>query len=670
MEAPEAKELQAAWSLAAAAFPKGAAERLLKALAPDVSALLVDGSGSQADAARLLELHGAEAWVAERLVLKLGGAALVRSLTAGSADAAGSLVAAIPKAERRRTRQLIDRALAPLLRAKTAIHAESLFPRSFSTRAQKRRGGVYTNTALVDLVLDLVGWRGQGPLLEPAAGAGAFLLRAWERGLDAGVPASRLAKRLVGNDVHPFACRAARTGLALAAASRGTGPKHVPFVSHADALLGPPDAPTEAKGAYAFVVGNPPWVRGERIPAQLREAYRQRAGALGKGNVDLASFFVKRAFDWLAPGGKLAFVVTQGLLEARSSAGLRGFLAEHTLEALVTLEWAPPQFAEATVIPCLLVVSKRPPPPKHRIPLGIWQGEKVRWTRVLQSSWLDLTRGTTRPWPLLLERGDLGFLKRLRRQPTPLRAGYGLAVRTRTGARSLISEGPAPASFSSPQPLLDGREVRAWAINYRGRNIDYRPELISDPKTPAFFAGPKVVVPRIALTPQAAVDDGPRPFYARNTVMILRAPETALEGAPHAVAALINSLPVRAYAFLLLRAGVLASSHRSTLYSGMLNELPVPQRVLDEPRLLKRLTTLGKRARDLAAVANHKALRTLEAKIDEAVALAFGLTPAQLGTLRARANRDPFRAILNPARAGDPTRRIAVAEYTAGSRYR
>jgi hypothetical protein len=475
----------------------------------------------------------------------------------------------------------------------------------------------------------------------------------------------------VGNDVHPFACRAARTGLALAAATRGTSPSHVPKVSRADALVGPSDAPTEKQGAYDFVVGNPPWVRGERIPAHLREAYRNRVGALGKGNVDLASFFVRRAFDWLAPGGTLAFVITQGLLESRSSAGLRDFLAEHTVESLVTLEWAPPQFAEATVIPCLVVVSKRPPPLGHTIPLGICRGDDdLRWTRVLQKSWLALTRGTTRPWPLLLERGDLGFLKRLRRQPTPFRAGYGLAVRTRTGARSLISEGPPPASFQSPQPLLDGREVRAWAIDYRGRSIDYRPELISDAKTPAFFAGPKVVVPRIALSPQAAVDDGPRPYYARNTVMILRAPDTVLDAAPHAVAALINSLPVRAYAFLLLRAGVLAGSHRATFYSGMLNGLPVPQRVLDEPRLRKRLSTLGERARDLAVLGKQKRLLAVEAKIDEAVALAFGLSPSQLATLRTRAARDPLRAILQAPRAGDRTRKIAVAEYSAGNRYR
>lgn len=669
MNASQGNALSAAWSVAADSFPRGAAKSVLAGLAPDVSALLIDGCGSAADAARLLEVHAAEAWVAERVVLKHGGSALLRTLTAGAKDPAAALVSRIQTAKRREARKEIDSLLAPLF-ASGVPTGEALFPASFSTRAQKRRGGVYTQRKLVDLLLDLVGWRGQGRLLEPAAGAGAFLVRAWERALDAHVPASQLANRLVGNDVHPFACRAARTGLALAAAARGAKPNTVPRVSCADALLGPPKAPTEALGVYDFVVGNPPWVRGERIPAKLRESYRQRAGSLGKGNVDLASFFVRRAFDWLTPGGTLGFVVTQGLLEARSSAGLRDFLAEHTIDALVTLEWAPPQFAEATVIPCLVVVTKRPPPRGHKIPLGILRGDDLRWTRVLQKSWLALTRGTTRPWPLLLERGDLGFLKCLRHQPTPLRAGYGLAVRTRTGARSLIAEGPPPASFRSPRPLLDGREVRAWAIDYRGRSIDYRPELISDAKTPAFFAGPKVLVPRIALTPQAAVDDGPRPYYARNTVMIVRAPDTVLESAPHAVAALINSLPVRAYAFLLLRAGVLAGSHRATFYSGMLNGLPVPRRVLDEPRLLKRLCTLGKRARDFAVLGKQKRLRAVEAKIDEAVALAFGLRPAQLATLRTRAGREPLRGVLQTARAGDETRRIAVAEYTAGTRYR
>ena len=72
----------------------------------------------------------------------------------------------------------------------------------------------------------------------------------------------------------------------------------------------------------------------------------------------------------------------------------------------MSLEWAPPQFAEASVIPCLLVLTNAPAPTGHRVALGratSVRGEAldIRWTRVRQDSWLDLCQG---PWPLLLER--------------------------------------------------------------------------------------------------------------------------------------------------------------------------------------------------------------------------------------------------------------------------
>jgi N-6 DNA Methylase len=650
-----------AWSRARAAadellagLPAGAPQGVLDALEPALRQLLVDAGGGVEQAAQALVVHTAEALVAERLVAVHAGAPV-----SWPRDPAALLFERLDPDRLAAARGDLDRWL-----ARVDPLAQDPFGSSFPSRANKRRGGVYTDPDLVELVLDLVGWEGRGRLLEPAVGAGAFLLGAWRR--QPGAARSAPRDGLFGVDVHPYACRAARAALSLAGAEA--------TITRADALLGTQAAPTAERGTWDFVVGNPPWVRGERVPAALRAEYRTSYPDLGAGNVDLAAYFVRRALDWLRPDGRLGFVLTAGLADARSSAGLRALLATRTIEAVVGLEWAGALFPGASVIPLVLVVRNAPPARGHQVRVGTVTGplhEGVRWTRVRQATWLELAAHGEGRWPLSLGRGDVSLLRHLAQAPRPLRASYGLALRTRVPASELIAASPEQASrrgFTAPRPLLDGREVRAWALEPAGRVLDYRRDLISDPKCEAFFAGPKVLVPRIALTLQAAVDESrEHPFFARNTVMIVRAPGTPLDDAPHAMAAVLNSLPVRVYAFHLLRAGVLAGSHRCTFYAGVLNALPVPARLLEDSDLVERLSELSRRAHREPDPDGRAQLQRL---VDEELARAFGLDQRASAALRKRAGSEPLRTVLDAPRAGQPTRNIAVQAYESGQRYR
>jgi hypothetical protein len=614
--------------------------------------------------AQLVE-HAVEALLVDARLARLG--ATVEHLPD---DPVERLLGALPARARERARALAcaspDAPIAP----------HDPFPRSFPARAVKRRGAVDTEAALVDLVLDLARWDGRGALLEPAVGRGAFLVRAWARALDAGVAPDVAAHGLVGVDVHPFACRAARVRLALLAAARGLGLAPRPTVHLGDAL---DDDARWPAGRFDLVVGNPPYVRGERLPAAARARLRARWPDLGAGNVDLAAYFVRRALDWLRPGSdasRLAFVLTQGVCDARAAEGLRARLGACALEALVGFEWAPPQFGDATVIPCVLVARRAPAPRDHAVAVssaraapGAPGALALSTSRVAQADLLALGRGR---WPVEVVDDDLPLLRALDQAPRPLVAGYGLAIRTHARASALIAEAGSTeaARFACPRPLLDGREVRAYSIDWGGRLIDYRPDVISDPKSEAFFAAPKVVMARIALSTQAAVDDEPTgPFFARNTVMVVRAPGTALDDEPHALCAVINSLPLRAYAFLVLRAGALAGSHRATFYSGVIGDLPVPAPLVHDRARARDLAALARRARDLARADDPAARRAVLDAIDDAVALAYGLAPAVRAHLRARAAAMPLARVLRAPRAGAPLRRIALREWAAGARY-
>src|SRR5439155_1345989 len=104
--------------------------------------------------------------------------------------------------------------------------------------------------------------------------------------------------------------RASRRELRAAARcfSREGGAPFFAFESHFADIL--------ARGGFDLVAGNPPWVRGERVPAQVRETLATRYAtwrpARGPGFAhlpDLAVAFVERALELAAPGGAAALLV-------------------------------------------------------------------------------------------------------------------------------------------------------------------------------------------------------------------------------------------------------------------------------------------------------------------------------------------------------------------------
>ena len=129
-------------------------------------------------------------------------------------------------------------------------------------------------------------------------------------------------------------------------------------------------------GGFTAILGNPPWVRLHRIPAESRLELRRRfysyrnapwtrgataaRATLGfAAQVDLAALFAERALSLLQPRGTLALLLPTKLWRALAGGGLRATL--HDRARLVSIEdWseAPRQF-DAAVYPSLLVATRR-----------------------------------------------------------------------------------------------------------------------------------------------------------------------------------------------------------------------------------------------------------------------------------------------------------------------
>lgn len=123
-------------------------------------------------------------------------------------------------------------------------------------------------------------------------------------------------------------------------------------------------------GGFDLVVGNPPWIRSERLAPDERLAlasrYRwMRPARAGRGYAampDLAVAFLERALELAAPGGVVAMLVPAKLAYANYAAGARDALSTTTrLHVLADLGTSHAGAFDATVYPLALVLSREPP---------------------------------------------------------------------------------------------------------------------------------------------------------------------------------------------------------------------------------------------------------------------------------------------------------------------
>jgi hypothetical protein len=176
----------------------------------------------------------------------------------------------------------------------------------------------------------------------------------------------------------------------LDAAARAVADGSVPFFSfevHA------PDV--AAAGGFDAVVGNPPWVRAERLPAAMRRALAARfrwwkAGpGRGFGHLpDLAVAFLERGVELAAPGGAVGLLLPSKVVTAAYAQVARTHMVRET--SIAYLHRVPDREAQAfgaTTYPLAAILKTQAPEPDHDVRLDFREPGAVR-QQSLGSTWV------------------------------------------------------------------------------------------------------------------------------------------------------------------------------------------------------------------------------------------------------------------------------------------
>jgi hypothetical protein len=238
-----------------------------------------------------------------------------------------------------------------------------------SMAVEAERGEVYTRPEVVTTILDLAGYTTDRPLhtlrlLEPAFGLGDFLCPAVDRLLKSarreGLGPDRLmglADAVRGVEVYRPAYERTQTRLIEQLVAWGARTEDAAslvrrWLIQDDFLLSP------FNGQFDLVLGNPPYVRQERIAESLLAEYRGRFTTIFD-RADLYIPFFERGLRLLAPGGRLAYICSNRWLKNRYGGPLRAFVSSgFHLRYYIDMEGTSAFLSDVTAYPAITVFER------------------------------------------------------------------------------------------------------------------------------------------------------------------------------------------------------------------------------------------------------------------------------------------------------------------------
>lgn len=239
-----------------------------------------------------------------------------------------------------------------------------------ATAGVEQRGAVFTRREVVELILDLTGYTRatslhKKHLLEPSFGEGAFLLVAVERLLDSysanppsnSDPLSDLRDSIRAVELHEKSYLETKWKISKLLDqykfSKSLAKKLLDaWLIQGDFLL------TEFPFQFTHVVGNPPYVRQELIPAVLLSEYRHRFDTI-YDRADLYIPFIEKSLILLERRGSVGFICSDRWMKNRYGGPLRNMVSKgFHLKYYIDMVDTDAFHSEVSAYPAITVITR------------------------------------------------------------------------------------------------------------------------------------------------------------------------------------------------------------------------------------------------------------------------------------------------------------------------
>ncbi|SEH60753.1 Eco57I restriction-modification methylase domain-containing protein [Paracoccus alkenifer] len=356
----------------------------------------------------------------------------------------------------------------------------------------EERGAIFTKREVVEFILDLTGYTESAPLtkfrlLEPSFGNGDFLLPAINRLLaaaarDGQLTFEALAPAICAVELHRTTFEATRALLTQTLIKGGLSRQEAArlcsiWLIQGDFLLA--NLPNE----FTHVVGNPPYVRQESVPAALINEYRKRFQTI-YDRADIYVPFIERSLTLLARGGRLGFICADRWMKNKYGKKLRKLVSEnYALTTYVDMYGVDAFHVEVNAYPAIAIIERSrcnktrvfPRPPLDAQTLKTIAADLTASKLPKASEVREIENVTVGDEPWVLESFDeLALVRRLEAQfPALEDAGCKVGIGVATGAdNAFIGDLDALDVESSRKlPLVMTRDIRNGYVAWCGKGI-------------------------------------------------------------------------------------------------------------------------------------------------------------------------------------------------------
>lgn len=357
------------------------------------------------------------------------------------------------------------------------------------------RGAIFTRSEVVNFILDLVGYTEDKPiynkrLLEPSFGGGEFLLlaverllAAWQQSNDHDEPFSKLENAIRAVELHRETFSKTYLEVVTLLKRYEIDAKTANKIANSwlingDFLLSP------FACEFDFIVGNPPYVRQELIPAALLAEYRNRYQTM-YDRADLYVPFIERSLTLLSPDGTLGFICADRWMKNRYGGPLRNLISEHFhLKIYVDMVDTPAFQSDVNAYPAITIISREKPGatraayrPQIDRPSLTTLAKALLSPKPLKDnkSVLELPRVTNRFEPWLLDASNqISLIRRLEHQfPCLENVGCKVGIGVATGAdKAFIADyQDLDVELDRKLPLVTTKDIASGEVQWRGLGV-------------------------------------------------------------------------------------------------------------------------------------------------------------------------------------------------------
>jgi adenine-specific DNA-methyltransferase len=235
------------------------------------------------------------------------------------------------------------------------------------TEPAKRHGVVYTKRWVVELILDMAGYRATEDLgalvaVEPACGEGSFVASMVERLVEScrryGRDIASCGSALVAFELDPESASVSRAAAIRTLVGCGIAQNEASslarmWIRDGDYLLIAQELPP-----VDVVVGNPPYIRLEDLDVAVAETYRRRYRTM-VGRADVYVAFYEAALRGLKPGGVCTFVCADRWMLNQYGAELRRLVtSSFAVEAVIEMHRADAFESDVSAYPAITVIRR------------------------------------------------------------------------------------------------------------------------------------------------------------------------------------------------------------------------------------------------------------------------------------------------------------------------